>query len=209
MLLCAVMVVSRVAMGTIAYLTASTSVTNTFTVGNVYIVVEETDVNEDGEPVDGEGNVLPDGGGVGHNKEGNEYRLVPGRNYVKAPTVTIKAESEESYVRMLVAISDINDVKTNLKATTGEDFMHGEYVEGYEDNKWLYVGETVDANDSNIAIYEFRYHETVSTLDKETRALDPLFKIFTVPGKLNNAQLNAIREMEIQVYGQAIQAATF
>ena len=51
MLVCALMIVSSVAFGTIAYLTDRAGVVNKFTLGNVDIVVDETEVDDEGNPV--------------------------------------------------------------------------------------------------------------------------------------------------------------
>ena len=45
--LCAVMLVVGSVAGTMAYLTSNDSVTNTFTVGNVVITLDETNVDND------------------------------------------------------------------------------------------------------------------------------------------------------------------
>ncbi len=67
--------------GTLAYLTATADpVTNTFTVGNIAIDLEEPSYDE------------PDGG----------TKLYPGATVDKDPTVTVKAGSEKSYVYMLM-----------------------------------------------------------------------------------------------------------
>ena len=85
--LCAVLLVVASVMGTMAYLTSKDTVTNTFTVGNVSITLDEAKVTEYGVKV-------PDAGRV----KANSYNLVPGHTYVKDPTVHVAANSEESYV---------------------------------------------------------------------------------------------------------------
>lgn len=49
--LCAVLLVAASVMGTMAYLTSTDKVENTFTVGNVKITLDEAKVNTDGTPV--------------------------------------------------------------------------------------------------------------------------------------------------------------
>ncbi len=85
--LCAVLLVVASVMGTMAYLTSKDTVTNTFTVGNVSITLDEAKVTEYGVEVPGAERV-----------KANSYNLVPGHNYVKDPTVHVAANSEESYV---------------------------------------------------------------------------------------------------------------
>ena len=84
---CAVLLVVASVLGTIAYLTANDTVTNTFTVGQVAINLDEAKVNPDGTPV-------PDANRV---KE-NSYKLLPGHEYTKDPTVHVNAVSEDSWI---------------------------------------------------------------------------------------------------------------
>ena len=51
--LCAVLLIAASVLGTLAYLTAQDTVTNTFTVGQVDITLDETKVTPDGVPVTG------------------------------------------------------------------------------------------------------------------------------------------------------------
>ena len=70
--LCAVMLVTASVLGTMAYLTSTDEVVNTFTVGNVAITLDETDVD----------NSTP---GENDRDQANEYKLMPGKEYVKDP----------------------------------------------------------------------------------------------------------------------------
>lgn len=84
---CAVLLVVASVLGTIAYLTANDKVTNTFTVGQVAINLDEAKVNPDGTRVEG----------VARVKE-NSYKLLPGHEYTKDPTVHVNAVSENSWI---------------------------------------------------------------------------------------------------------------
>lgn len=68
--------------GTIAWLTDSDSVTNTFTIGNVNITLTETDTALDTD----------------QNDKTNTYKFVPGKELAKDPKVTVTANSEKCYV---------------------------------------------------------------------------------------------------------------
>lgn len=85
--LCAVLLVVATVMGTMAYLTSTDTVTNTFTVGKVAITLDEAKVNTDGTLVANADRV----------KE-NAYKLIPGHSYTKDPTVHVAADSEDSYI---------------------------------------------------------------------------------------------------------------
>lgn len=89
--------------GTVAYLTSTDSVTNTFTVGKVEITLDEAKVDEYGNPVDASGNkvsTVADAPRV----DANTYKLIPGHEYTKDPTVHFAADSEASY--LFVKIED-------------------------------------------------------------------------------------------------------
>lgn len=85
--LCAVLLVVATVMGTMAYLTSTDTVTNTFTVGKVALTLDEAKVNTDGTPAANADRV----------KE-NAYKLIPGHSYTKDPTVHVTADSEDSYI---------------------------------------------------------------------------------------------------------------
>ena len=87
MALCAVLLVAASVMGTLAYLTSTDTVVNTFTVGKVEITLDEADVNADGTPVQGADRV-----------DANEYHLLPGHTYAKDPIVHVDADSEDCYL---------------------------------------------------------------------------------------------------------------
>lgn len=71
--------------GTLAWLTADDSVTNTFTIGNVHATIDEDDITNSDPSVR-----------VDH----NEYSLYPNANYTKDPTVHLTGE--ECYVFVTV-----------------------------------------------------------------------------------------------------------
>lgn len=185
--------------GTVAYLTSQDQAVNTFTVGKVDISLDEADVDETGTPiVDDQGNPV-------ERVTENEYHLLPGGTYVKDPTVTVKAGSEESYVRMVVTITDAADIKDVF----GSDFLPENYVEGWDRETWVSYSTTEDT-EANTLTYEFRYFETVDASEAtEDVVLDALFDSFTVPGMLSGEELALIADMQIIVNGHAIQAAGF
>lgn len=107
--MCAALLVAGSIIGTVAYLTDSAEVKNTFTVGKISLTLDETDVNEMGQP-------LKDGQVAGENEtadrwtptdteKSQSYHLLPGHSYTKDPTATVKADSEDAYVRLLATIS--------------------------------------------------------------------------------------------------------
>lgn len=191
--LCALVLVVGSVVGTLAYLTDRQEVVNTFTVGDVDIKVDEAPVTPDGKPEEGKDRV-----------EGNEYHLIPGQTYTKDPTMTVLKGSEESYVRMMVTINCISQ----LREIFGADFLPHEYIDGKDSNIWVYES-TVD-NGDNTVTYEFRYYKTVDAFEAtEDIVLEPLFTSFTIPGEMTGEQLATIADLEIRVEGHAIQIVGF
>ena len=215
--------------GTIAYLTDKEAVTNTFTVGNVKIKLTETAVNEAGVPVDEKGSTEADSTDANWKAAvieandsapvGNKYKLIPGMSYTKDPAVTVLEGSEESYIRMIVTVTDckdvdaaIDEVNTIRQKVEETPIQLIDIFEGYDNSKWEFKGvkKTDDADYSRI--YEFWYKETVSGFEgteKKAVKLDPLFTAIKVPGEIDNDSLAAIKEMEIIVEAHAIQSASF
>ena len=180
-------------LGTLAYLTSQDSVVNTFTIGRVEIGLDEADVDENGKLIDGADRV-----------KGNEYHLIPGQTYIKDPTVTVKADSEASYIRMMVTINCLKELDA-IFAPDGADLTS--IFGGYDPENWIYAGEVRNETDNTIT-YEFRYKETVAG-GTDGVVLDALFDTFTLPGEITGEELETIQDMSITVTGHAIQAAGF
>ena len=183
---------------TLAYLTDRASVANTFTVGSVEIDLDEADVDEDGKLI------LDDDGQPEERVKGNEYHLIPGQTYIKDPTVTIKKNSEEAYVRLMLTISCMKEFDSifepdGIELTT--------VFNGYEDAVWIYHDETRDT-EKNTITYEFRYKTSVVG-ETEDKVLEPLFETFTFPGEIKREDMLMLDDFSIVVEGHAIQTATF
>ena len=181
---------------TFALLTFETgTLSNTFTVGQVALKLDETDVDENGTPIEGADRV-----------NGNNYKLIPGKEYVKDPTMTVLSGSEASYVRLLVTITKTKEIKEIF----GSDFLPENYVTGWDKNKW--ISTSIKENEDNSITYEFRYHEVVAGYvddKKQDLVLEPLFTKFTAPSVLTGEDLKVIEGFEIKVVGHAIQAVGF
>ena len=182
---------------TIAYLTSTDEVVNTFTVGNVQIKLDEADVDEYGVPQGSPAPRVPE----------NTYKLIPGHTYTKDPTVTVLSGSEESFIKMTVTFSNSAELDA-IFDPTGADLLR--IFKGYDSTNWIYKGNTKDTS-ANTRTYEFWYKEVVPAVaatDADV-ALDALFDSITVPGTITNAQLETIKNMTITVNAYAIQADGF
>ncbi|MGN1114697.1 MAG: SipW-dependent-type signal peptide-containing protein [Oscillospiraceae bacterium] len=188
--ICACALVAVSVLGTMAYLTSKDEVKNTFTVGNVEIKLDEAKVDGDGKAITGEG---------AERVKNNSYKLVPGAKLDKDPTVTVAKDSEKSYVRMLVTINKKSALdKIGIKMT--------DVFEGYNAGQWIFTGQK-DNNDDTMT-YEFRYKNAVPETSSDT-VLPPLFTGIKVPDELNNQQLASLKDLNIKVIAEAVQADGF
>ena len=145
--LCAVVLVIATVFGTMAYLTSTDKVENTFTVGSVNIKLDEAKANPDGSLVANADRV-----------KANSYKLLPGHTYNKDPMVTVLNGSESSYIKMTVTFSKANELDAIFDpdgATLTTIFN------GYDSSNWTYKGNTKNADD-NTRTYEFWYKEAVA-----------------------------------------------
>lgn len=215
--LCAVLLIAASVLGTMAYLTSTDTVTNTFTVGKVEIKLDETDVTNP----------------TGPRVQANSYKLMPGTTYTKDPTVTVKAGSEESYVRMKVTFNNatkiialctdpefadevtgvenafplIRMVKfVEANAAKWDGIIPDNMVETGEmlaDAKYFAYDKTADT-----LTYIFYYRETVTATTADV-VLPVLFDSIKVPEWVTGAQLAKLNNFKITVIAEAIQAGSF
>lgn len=82
--LCAVLLVTASVLGTLAFLTSTDKVENTFSVGQVQITLDEKDTD----------NSTPGA----ERDQANAYHLLPGHAYEKDPTVHVNPVSEDSWI---------------------------------------------------------------------------------------------------------------
>lgn len=178
---------------TVAYLTSTDEVKNTFTVGQVKIKLDEAKANTDG--------TLTDNGAT--RVKANSYKLLPGHTYNKDPMVTVLKDSENCYVKMTVTFSNSSE----LDAIFGEGTDLTKIFNGYDGATWLYQ-KNVEDTAANTRTYEFWYKDTVAAPTADV-ALDALFDSITVPGSITNDQLKTLEGMKITVNAYAIQADGF
>lgn len=105
---CALLLVAASVFGTMAYLTSTDTVTNTFTVGKVKITLDEAQVGTDGKTLTGNNAARV---------KTNSYKLMPGHSYTKDPTVHVDAASEGSWIFVKVE----NGIATFEAATSSEE----------------------------------------------------------------------------------------
>ena len=215
LILCMTLVVMASVFGTLAYFTADDHVENTYTAGNIGLTLDEAKVNTDGTLVTDKTN----------RGQGNEYHLLPGRTYIKDPTVTVEEGSEEAYVRMIVKVRNINELEKAFPAGTyyadldgdtgnGDDFvLHQLLGNTWNYKEWHFAGYkevTVEEGGANVVYgqYEFRHYETVKAKD-EAKVLVPLFEKMVIPGEIDNDHIAYLEDVKVDVYAHAMQVAGF
>ena len=191
--LCVVVLVVATVFGTMAYLTSTDEVKNTFTVGSVNIKLDEAKANPDGSLVANADRV-----------KANEYKLLPGHTYNKDPMVTVLSGSESSYIKMTVTFSKAKELDA-IFDPNGATLTN--IFNGYDAANWIYKSNIKD-DTANTRTYEFWYKGTVGAPTADV-ALDALFDSITVPGTITNEQLATIEGMTITVNAYAIQADGF
>lgn len=140
MTLCAVLLVVTTVFVTMAYLTSQATVTNTFTVGNVAITLDEAQVDTAGNAVTPAARVKT-----------NEYKLIPGHNYIKDPTVHVASDSEDCWLFVKVenglegAEADSNTIASQMTAKGWTS------VSGTTD---IYAYNTKCTGGTNVTVFE-------------------------------------------------------
>lgn len=178
--LSALLLVAVSVMGTIAYLTAtSDEVKNTFTVGSVDLTLDESVVNEYGVP-DEPASRLP---------KGNNYKLIPGREYTKDPVVHVTSGSEKSYVfiKLVNGLAAIEAEPTD-EVDTSISFQ-------LSANKWTFVA-------GSDGIYQYS-----GSVDARENQVDlKVFESFKVDSDASAEILATYNTAEIIITAYAIQA---
>ncbi len=195
---CALLLVAASVFGTMAYLTSTDTVTNTFTVGKVKITLDEAKVGTDGKALTGS-----DAARV----QTNSYKLMPGHTYTKDPTVTVEAGSEASYVRQMVTVT-FDKVLTDAQLATQLDGIFTGYDANWVRNDKKVETKTKDGAKYTVITYEYRYKDKVAATTTDSK-LPALFTGIKVPETWTNDDLAALGNIEINIVAHAIQADGF
>ena len=177
--LCAVLLVVASVMGTMAYLTSTATVTNTFTVGEaVTITLDEAEVNNDGTPVAGADRVTA-----------NSYKLMPGHEYTKDPIVHVTGETCYVFVEVSNGIANI---EADGDATIAKQ-MEAKGWKAVEGHAGLYVYATDTADKTAVS----------KTTDL------PVFEKFVVDSTLDRKALADVAANTITIKAYAVQTDGF
>ena len=177
--LCAVLLVTASMLGTMAYLTSTASVENTFTVGSVAITLDETDVDNSTTGADRD--------------RANSYKLLPGHEYKKDPTIHVDANSEDCFLFVKVEneIADIEKAGTEVAEQMAKNGWVT--VEG-QTKVYVYVGKTTGATNP-------------ATVQAGTNV--DVFEKLAIDGNVDNNTLNGYAGKTIKVTAYAVQKDGF
>ena len=182
-------------LGTLAYLTDTRTVENTFTMGDVKIKLDETNVNN------------PEGDRVTE----NDYEVYPGAVVTKDPIVH-NVGANGAYIRATVNVSDW----MNLVGAYYPDFKETFPNEGYRVALNLLVGDlgegwsVVDVEAGNvftIGQFDAKFILKYDGVLESGRDTTAMFQTVTIPAGIDNA--NAASFNSVKVEAQAMQANGF
>lgn len=169
---CAVLLVCISVGATVAYLTSEDTVTNTFTVGKVAITLDEAQVTEYGVAVEPAARV-----------KANTYKLIPGHEYKKDPTVHFAAKSEASWLFV--------KVENGISAIEADTKIAAQIIT----NGWTALDGVADV-----------YYKQVNANANNTAVDYPVFGTFTLT---DTANVSAYEHETIKVTAYAVQADGF
>lgn len=178
MALCAVLLVAASVMGTLAYLTSTDTVTNTFTVGNVAITMDEKDVDNSTDNAERD--------------KANAYKLLPGHTYEKDPIIHVAAGSSDCFLfvkvdNQIAAIEDENNTVAGQMKANGwlpVDGKPGVYVLTYTEK------DKTDVETGSVVVGALK---VVSAAAAQVNV--PVFEKFKIADDVNNEE-NVVVEGE-------------
>lgn len=172
---CAALLVCVSIGATVAYLTSAQKVVNTFTVGKVAITLDEAKVTTDGAEVEGTDRVKT-----------NSYKLMPGHEYKKDPTVHVGSDSEACYVFVKVA----NGISAIETTETGKTIAEQITAKGWN----------ALANENGVYYKEWKPSDATDLV---------VFEKFIVSGEKDATALEALQDAKIEITAYAIQKDGF
>ena len=194
-LLCVTLVALAAIGATFAYLTDTKTVDNTFTMGNVAIKLDETNVNDP----------------TGDRVTSNAYNVYPGAVVTKDPIVHNTGKNA-AYIRATVNVSNWMNLCAAYYPDFGIHFPEAGYEKSLEllvgqlGKGWSVVGVTIGDTFTDGAFgakFILKYDGKLAA-GADTTAM---FQKVTIPAGIDNANTDSFKE--VKVVAQAIQADGF
>lgn len=197
-LLCVTLVALAAIGATFAYLTDSKTVNNTFTMGNVAIKLDETNVNDP----------------TGDRVTSNAYNVYPGAVVTKDPIVHNTGKNA-AYIRATVNVSNWMNLCAAYYPESGFEFTKPGYEKSLEllvgtlGEGWSVVGVT--RGDTSFTIGQFDAKFILKYDGKLAAGADTtaMFQKVIIPAGIDNASADAGSFSSVKVVAQAIQADGF
>lgn len=158
LMMAVVLLVTATIFGTMAYLTDTDEVVNTFTVGSVAIELDEAPVGTDGKEVEGA------------RVKANSYKLMPGHEYDKDPTVHFQAGSEASWLFV--------EITNDISAIESKEPTYKSIDTQITENGWTALPNVAGV-----------YYKQVPANNGSEAEDYPVFESFTISGTVNGDDL--------------------
>lgn len=202
-------IVTATVVGTVAYMTSASKVSNVFTVGNVFITLDESEVNPDGTRASDK------------RTDRNSYHLMPGKSYIKDPAITVDANTESCYL-FLVTRNQITSIEANAsgaatdKPTMAEQMRKNGWAV-YKDTSvgsrvWVYCGvDTTGMTDDYAPVAVCG--ENITPADSKTKQIPAsqrieIFEEFHITTE-QSANLSIYSGAEVTINAVGIQSDSF
>ena len=167
-MLTGVLLVGGAVGGTVAWLSVKTApVVNTFTYGDINITLDETKLDENGNPV------LDDDGNPVRNPEGNDYKMIPGNEITKDPKVTVEAGNEACW--LFVKLEETGGTTEH----SFDDYLEYEIADGWlqlqdaqgNDVEGVYYCEVGKDTDNIEVVYDVLKYNKVKVKEEVTKEM--------------------------------------
>ena len=185
LIFCAMLLLIASALGTVAYLTVQDTVTNTFSVGQVKITL-----NEGSEGSEGKHSMRARSTGAPVDE--NDHILMPGHTYTKDHTIHVDAVSEDSYIFVKVE----NGIASYEAASSAEESGYRTIADQIKANGWTALESAAD-------VY---YREYVKS---STGSDFAVFGTFKIADNANDAESWGSCDAQVAVTAYAVQKDGF
>lgn len=213
--ICIMMLTVAIAGGTLAYFTDNAAQTNTFTAGKVDISLTEAEIDTDED-----GQLIYTGKRTSNDQS---YKLYPGQEVTKDPTITLSSDSEDSYVAAILTVKDNGGDIESLIGTGYENLLginaliSGGFVQenaAMKTDHPLAGGVLPVYGDESYSIYQTAADGVYTFyffVEEEQSAGDSIliFDTITVPEEWDNEEMAKLDDMSLEVKAYATQAFGF
>ena len=182
LILCAMLLLIASALGTVAYLTVQDTVTNTFSVGQVNITLDDVSVDKRGMKARSTSAPVDE----------NDHILMPGHTYTREHTIHVDAVSEDSYLFVKVE----NGIACYEAASSAEEGGYRTIADQIKANGWTALESAAD-------VYYREYAKSSAGSDFA------VFGTFKIADNANDAESWGSYDAKVTVTAYAVQKDGF